>query len=90
MDSLTETPTIGKMKKGTKVKFVNTSEMVAAFGDNDDPNVYLTLGNIYTVAKIDIRKWYSKILLDEISSRWFNSKHFEFIYKRKSNGSKIN
>ena len=68
-----------EMKKGSKVKLVNMSHVVAAFGSNDIPGAYLTKGDIYTVLEVEDHRWHTTISLDEMPGRWFNSHHFEII-----------
>lgn len=68
-----------EMKKGSKVKLVNMSHVVAAFGSNDIPGAYLTKGDIYTVLKVEDHKWHTTVKLVEMQCKRFNSHHFEII-----------
>lgn len=65
------------MIKGTEVKLIDTDKTKVNWGGNDDPGVYLMVGNVYTVHSVDVHRWHTKILLDEMPGRWFNDSHFE-------------
>lgn len=65
------------MNSGTKVKFIDPDKDMVNLANNDDPSVYLKLENVYTVAKIDIHCFHTRILLNEMPGRWFNDLHFE-------------
>lgn len=67
---------MAEIKKGSKVKLVNASEIVAAFGNNDRPNAYLESGSVYTVAEVKVHKWHTTVLLEEVPNKWFNHHHF--------------
>jgi len=60
------------MKKGTKIRYRGdaTTEQVK-FGNNDDPREFLEPDRVYTVNKIEVHKWHTKIQLKEILDKRF-------------------
>ena len=64
------------MEEGTKVKYVE------AIGEQimskcDDPRKYLKLNNTYTVDYTEIHSWHTRVYLQEIKNKCFNSVHFD-------------
>lgn len=66
------------MKKGSKVKFIGCSKEQIAWGNNDDPNLVLFLGDQYYVEKVEVHSSYTKIELRGIVGK-FNSVCFELV-----------
>jgi hypothetical protein len=63
-------------KEGDLVKFIGCSKEQISWGNNDDPNTILRVGEIYKIIKVDIRSSHTKISLDGIVGR-FNSVCFD-------------
>ncbi len=61
---------------GDLVKFTGCSIEQIQWGNNDDPNSVLEIGNIYKVVNIDIHSQHTKITLDGIPGR-YNSVCFD-------------
>ncbi len=63
-------------KIGDKVKFIGCSKEQIQWGNNDDPNSVLEIGNIYKVVNIDIHSQHTKITLEGVPGR-YNSVCFD-------------
>lgn len=66
------------MKKGSKVKFIGCSKEQIAWGNNDDPNLVLFLGDQYLIEKVEVHSNHTKIELLGIIGK-FNSVCFELV-----------
>jgi hypothetical protein len=67
-----------EMKPGDKVIFVGCSVDQINWGSNDDPNEVLSIGAVYTISKVDVHSWHTKIYLEGFAGK-FNSVCFEMI-----------
>jgi ribosomal protein S1 len=67
------------MEVGDIVIFIGCSDSQINWGNNDDPNKYLTKGEKYAISLVDIHKWHTKISIEGISNKKFNSVCFEKI-----------
>lgn len=65
------------MKEKSKVKFIGATDDQVNWGTNDDPRGLLEIGKIYTILKIDVHSWHTKIYLKEFPDKKFNSVSFE-------------
>ena len=60
-----------------RVMFVREDADATRWGSNDDPvKCGLEIGKVYTVAKVDVRSWHTKLHLVEFPNKYFNSVHF--------------
>ena len=66
------------MTKGDKIKFIGCTDAQIKCGANDDPRFFpaLVLGEIYTVKKVEVHSWHTKVWLEETGGK-FNSVCFE-------------
>jgi hypothetical protein len=62
---------------GTKIKYVHADDHIVNWGSNDDPRLYLTIDEIYTVQETEIHSWHTKVILEEFPTLKFNSSHFD-------------
>jgi hypothetical protein len=65
-----------ELRKGDKVKFIGCSQEQINWGNNDDPNKLLFVGDKYIIEKVEIRSQHTKLTLLGVSGR-FNSVCFE-------------
>jgi len=65
--------------KGTKVKFIeeNPSQGQINWGGHDNPKDILTVGKTYTIDVTDVRSSHTKVFLEEVPGKQFNSVWFE-------------
>ena len=63
-------------RAGQTVRFIGCSKEQIAWGNNDDPNLVLFVGNKYYVEKVEIHSQHTKLTLRGIYGR-FNSVCFE-------------
>lgn len=63
-------------KVGDCVKFIGCSKEQIAWGNNDDPNQVLFVGDKYYVEKVEIHSQHTKLTLRGVAGR-FNSVCFE-------------
>lgn len=66
----------GRLKKGDKVKFFGCSKEQRQWGNNDDPEGKLIIGNEYIVEDIEVHTWHTKIMLQGVEGQ-FNSVCFK-------------
>ncbi len=62
--------------EGAVVQFLGASKEQIQWGNNDDPNKVLTVGQTYSVEYADTHSWHTKIKLVDIDGV-FNSASFE-------------
>jgi ribosomal protein S1 len=67
------------MEVGDIVIFTECSDAQINWGNNDDPNKYLTKGEEYIITLVEIHKSYTKISVDGVSAKKFNSVCFKKI-----------
>ena len=65
------------MKSSNKVSYTGCSKEQISWGSNDDPSTVLTMGDIYTIRKVEVHKWHTKIELREFPGKMFNSTCFD-------------
>lgn len=65
------------MKKGTKIIYQDATDEQVRWGDGDDPRIHLVFNEVYTIEKIIIHSWHTKIYLKEIPGKKFNSLFFK-------------
>jgi hypothetical protein len=63
-------------RAGNYVKYIGCSKEQIAWGNNDDPNVVLFLGDTYYVEKVEVYSQHTKLTLRGIYGK-FNSVCFE-------------
>lgn len=63
-------------RAGTYVKFIGCSKEQIAWGNNDDPNLVLFVGDKYYVEHVEVHSYHTKLTLRGIYGR-FNSVCFE-------------
>lgn len=57
--------------------FEEASDDQVNWGSNDDPRMYLTLGEVYTLDREEEHSWHTKYYLKEFPDLRFNSVNFE-------------
>jgi hypothetical protein len=62
-----------------KVRFIGSTESQVKWGSNDDPNEFLTIGEVYEVEKVEPHSWHTKYRLKEFPNKKFNSVSFEVL-----------
>ena len=62
---------------GEVIRYTNCISEQVKWGNNDDPRDVLTMGELYTVAKVEVRSSHTKLSLEGIKDLSFNSVHFE-------------
>lgn len=67
---------MGNFKFGDYVKFLGCSKEQIAWGNNDDPNPHLFVGDKYFVEKVEVHSSHTKLTLRGVSGK-FNSVCFE-------------
>lgn len=65
------------MQKGDKVKLMDSDIEKQRWGGNHLPSDYLEIGEIYTIDKVEVFSFHTKIYLKEAPGKKFNSTHFE-------------
>jgi hypothetical protein len=63
-------------RAGTYVKFIGCSKEQIAWGNNDDPNPHLFVGDKYYVEHVEVHSQHTKLTLRGVAGR-FNSVCFE-------------
>ena len=63
-------------RAGETVRFIGCSKEQIAWGNNDDPNQLLFVGDKYFVEKVEVHSQHTKLTLRGVSGR-FNSVCFE-------------
>lgn len=66
-------------KRGTKVKFENPA--AGCEPDHDLAKKHLALGGTYTVARIRVKNFSSRVMLSEFPDLWFNTVLFDALYR---------
>ena len=61
---------------GDKVQFMGASDGQAHRAGCDDPREHLVVGKTYTVLRVDVHSWHTKIILVEYPASSFNSTVF--------------
>lgn len=61
---------------GEKIKFIGCSKEQINWGNNDNPNNILVIGNIYEISEIDVHSSHTKLSLSGIIGK-FNSVCFD-------------
>lgn len=69
-------PRMEGLRKGDKVKFLGCSEEQINWGNNDNPNKLLFVGDKYIVEKVEVHSQHTKLTLRGVSGK-FNSVCFE-------------
>ena len=67
---------MGELRKGDLVKFIGCSEEQINWGNNDDPNKILFVGDKYIVEKVEVHSYHTKLTLRGVYGM-FNSVCFE-------------
>jgi len=67
-----------KIKASSTVKYIGCSKEQVAWGNNDDPNGILFVGDRYYVEHVEVRSQHTKIELRGIKGK-FNSVCFELV-----------
>jgi hypothetical protein len=65
-------------KEGDKVIFLGSNEGVEKWGNCDNPNKVLTIGETYTVDHTEVHSWHTKVFLKEKPGA-FNSVVFDYV-----------
>ena len=65
-------------RAGETVKFIGCEKEQITWGNNDDPNLVLFVGDKYYVEKVEVHSYHTKLTLRGIYGR-FNSVCFEKI-----------
>lgn len=65
-----------KLTIGDKVKFLGCTKEQINWGNNDNPNNILVVGEVYEIVQVDVRSQHTKISLKGFSGR-FNSVCFD-------------
>ena len=65
-----------ELHKGDTVKFIGCSKEQINWGNNDDPNKLLFVGDKYTIEKVEVHSYHTKLTLRGVYGR-FNSTCFE-------------
>lgn len=68
-----------KIEIGNKVKFISSNKSQVEWGNNDDPDLFLSKEQIYEIEKVEIHSYHTKLYLKGIKGK-FNSVSFEVIY----------
>lgn len=63
-------------KKGTRVKFERSTPEMVQWGGNDDPDLILRRGQIYTVDHTEPHSSHTKVYFKEVPGKKFNSCSF--------------
>jgi hypothetical protein len=64
------------------VRFNGASKEQIAWGNNDDPNPLLKVGQIYDVIDIEVHSWHTKIRIHGFADKKFNDSSFEWADER--------
>jgi hypothetical protein len=67
-----------ELRHGSMVKFIGCDKDQIAWGNNDDPNPHLFLGDQYYVERVEVHSQHTKIELRGVKGK-FNSVCFEVI-----------
>jgi len=63
---------------GTKIRYMGADDFQVNWGvGNADPRNLLVEGETYTVKKMEVHSWHTKVTLEEFPNLKFNSAHFE-------------
>ena len=73
-----------RIRAGDTVKFIGCSSEQVAWGNNDDPNGMLFLGDKFHVEHVHVHSQHTKIELRGVRGK-FNSVCFEVIYDARRN-----
>lgn len=52
------------MEPGGKVRYIGCSEDQVHWGSNVHPDLYLTKGEAYRVARVEVHTWHTKVWVD--------------------------
>ena len=63
-------------KEGDKVVFLGSDEEINKWGNCDNPNNLLVIGDTYTVDYTEVHSWHTKVFLKEVTGN-FNSNLFD-------------
>lgn len=66
-------------EQGDRVRFHGISDEAASFGGCDDPRISVVAGRTYTIRRVEVHKWHTRIRLDGHPDRWFNSVGFTIL-----------
>lgn len=64
------------MKTGDKLIFIGADQDQIKWGSNDDPNLYLKVGDLVTVSAVEVHSWHTKLYFIEIPGK-YNSVSFK-------------
>jgi len=65
-------------KPGSKVVFIGGHDKTSInWGSHDDPSELLTIGSEYTVARTEVHSYHTKVFLEGLEGKSFNSVWFE-------------
>ena len=68
---------IYNIKENDKIKCVSDYEN--SWGGCDPIQGNLEVGKIYTVIKVEVHSWHTRIWVKEVPNKYFNSVHFESV-----------
>ncbi len=71
------------MKSGDYVRFIGCSKEQIQWGNNDDPNPQLFVGDTYYVEHVEVHSQHTKIELRGVKGK-FNSVCFDVVPKRET------
>jgi len=74
-----------EIKAGCTVKFLGCSKEQVAWGNNDDPNGILIVGDKYYVEHVWVHSQHTKIELRGVPKLKFNSVCFEVVHDTRRN-----
>lgn len=60
-----------------KVKYIGADDHQVQWGNNDDPRLYLKIGEEYEVWNKEVHSWHTKLILSKFRKLKFNSVCFE-------------
>jgi hypothetical protein len=64
-------------KEGDKVVYLGSNETITKWGNCDNPNDLLIVGDTYTVDRLEVHSWHTKVFLKEVNGG-FNWVLFDF------------
>lgn len=68
-----------RIVSGARVRCISVDEVQSRWGNCDNAHEHLTVGNEYTVEKVDVHSWHTKVFLKEIPGKAFNSVQFTIV-----------
>ena len=77
------------MKENDKIKYIGATEDQILWGNNDDPREILEINKTYTVDKVEVHSWHTKVYLKEFPGLKFNDVSFEKVVDSKRDCGKV-